>query len=74
LIVIGQPTDGKSRTVYEIVRQMKGWIVASPAKQSSVKLDEALAALKGKRIVLLAEDLQEYVGGSVDLGELLSVW
>src|SRR5579875_2751466 len=73
IVVIGQPTDGKTRTAFEIIRRMRGWVVVRPPKQGPIRQADASAALKDTRVVLLADDLQEYVGGSVDLEDLLRV-
>ncbi len=70
-VLLGQPLDGKSRTVYEIIRRLDGYEVVRPFKQKAIAdLGDTLSRMKGRRVILLLEDLNEYVDCSVDLLEL----
>jgi len=66
----GQPTDGKSRTIYEVIRRMDGYHVVSPKKGDLPGDEDIGLLLKGREIVLLLDDLTNYVGAGLDLREL----
>lgn len=69
LVIVGQPLDGKSRSLYEIVKSVGGFTVVTPHKDKPVPSDDLFAVLKGKRVMLLVEDLNDYVGATVDMSE-----
>jgi membrane protein implicated in regulation of membrane protease activity len=66
----GQPTDGKSRTIYEVIRRMDGYHVVSPKLKDGLSHEDIGLLLKGRKIVLLLDDLTNYVGAGLDLREL----
>jgi tetratricopeptide (TPR) repeat protein len=68
-VLLGQPLDGKSRTLYEIVMQMAGYRVVRPSPSKGLPQDEEFSLLEGERVILLLEDLHNYVGRRVDLLE-----
>lgn len=69
-VLIGPPTDGKTRTLFEIVRCMDGWDVLKPKVNEKVpEKDDLSLILKKKRVVLLLDDLRDYVGRELDLIE-----
>ena len=66
LLLVGQPTEGKTRTLFEIVRHLKGYVVVRP-KHNENPSSEALQLLKGKYVVCLLDDLNHFAGTLVDL-------
>jgi len=66
----GQPTDGKSRTIYEVIRRMYGYHIVSPKKGDLPGDEDIGLLLKGREIVLLLDDLTNYAGAKLDLLEL----
>jgi tetratricopeptide (TPR) repeat protein len=70
IVLLGQPLDGKSRTLYEILSEMNGYLVVKPFLSKGLPGDDALELVDGKNVILLLEDLHEYVGRQIDLPEL----
>jgi tetratricopeptide (TPR) repeat protein len=71
-VLHGPPTAGKSRTLFEIVRGMNGWIVVSPKKDVETPPSEVFEELfAGRRAILLLEDLNDYAEGTVDLSRFV---
>jgi len=68
-VLLGQPLDGKSRTLYEILSRLHGYLVVKPSLSKGLPGDDALSLVEGKNVVLLLEDLHEYVGRQTDLSE-----
>jgi hypothetical protein len=66
----GPPTDGKSRTLYEVIRSMDGYDVVSPKIKAGPGDEDIGLLLKGRKVVLLLDDLTNYVGADLDLREL----
>ncbi len=65
LIILGQPTMGESRTLYEVVKKLPDWLVVKPKKDQPFPTPEALnALLADQRVVLVLEDLNDYAAGS----------
>jgi tetratricopeptide (TPR) repeat protein len=69
LVLLGQPLDGKSRTLYEIVGRMDEYRVVRPSPSKGLPRDEDFSLLDGERVILLLEDLHNYMGRQVDLLE-----
>jgi tetratricopeptide (TPR) repeat protein len=69
-VLLGQPLDGKSRTLYEILSRLRGRQVVRPSLSKGIPREDALSLVEGKHVILLLEDLHEYVGGRIDLPEL----
>ncbi|MBI2303537.1 MAG: tetratricopeptide repeat protein [Chloroflexi bacterium] len=68
-ILVGQPTDGKSRTLYEVVHGLRGHTVIRPKRNHHPSKD-ALSLVSGKAVILLLDDLNFYVDAEVDLLQL----
>lgn len=66
LLLVGVPTEGKTRTLYELVKRTSGCVVVRPKRERSPS-DEALALLAGKRVICLLDDINSYAGTPVDL-------
>ncbi len=67
LLLIGQPLEGKSRTLYELLKRLKGHIVVRPIPDRPVPPDDVFTPFKGNHVVLLLDDLTDFLGKSVDL-------
>ncbi len=59
-VLLGQPLEGKSRTLYQVVSQMNGYTVVTPSREKGEIPDNAFSLLKGRRIILLLDDLDTY--------------
>jgi tetratricopeptide (TPR) repeat protein len=68
LVLLGQPLEGKTRTLYEIVRQLTDYQVVQPMNRPTPP-DEAFTLFQGARVILLLEDLNNYASGILDLRE-----
>lgn len=67
-ILLGQPLDGKSHTLYEVVKRMEGYQVLKPHRYRPVPDDNAFAlVLKGRKVILLLDDLTEYSESTVNV-------
>lgn len=69
-MLIGQPLDGKSRTLFEVLKKVEGHHVLRPSLSKGMPDKEALSLVEGKNVILLLEDLHEYAGSQIDLPEL----
>jgi tetratricopeptide (TPR) repeat protein len=69
-VLVGAPLDGKSRTLYEIVRRMYGYEVLKPNPKKELPEDFSLLVKEDQRVVLLLDDVTKYVGSKIDLTEL----
>ena len=56
LLLIGNPTDGKTRTLYEVVRRLENFIVIR-TRSNRAPSDDALQLLANKNVVYLLDDL-----------------
>lgn len=67
-VLLGPPLSGKSRTLYEIVKRLEGFIAMAPPDEGGLPEDEAFSRLlTGKRVVVILEDLNDYVAHSFPL-------
>jgi len=64
--VIGTPTAGKSRTLYETLKKSEDILVMKP-RTDKLPSDEALNLCKDKRVVILLDDLEKYAGATLDI-------
>jgi tetratricopeptide (TPR) repeat protein len=70
-VLLGQPLDGKSRTLYEVLSRLNGYQIVKPSLSEGMPGEDAVLLLVGgKDVILLLEDLHEYVGAQIDLPEL----
>lgn len=69
-ILLGQPLDGKSRTLYDILSRAAGWQILQPSLSKGMPDDEALSLVEDQDVILLLEDLHEYAGARIELSEL----
>jgi len=60
-VLLGPPLDGKSRTLFEIVKSMEGYLVTTPHPYETVPDDRDFSLLlKDQKVVLLLDDLTKY--------------
>ena len=69
-VLLGQPLDGKSRTLYEILSSAAGWHILQPSLSKGMPDDEAFSLIEDQQVILLLEDLHEYAGARIVLPEL----
>lgn len=61
-VLLGPPLSGKSRTLYETVKRLDGFVAMAPPEEGGLPEDEAFSRLvKGKRVIVVLEDLNDYV-------------
>ncbi len=69
VILIGQPLEGKSRTLYEIITHMTGYDVVRPFRDRPIPV-EACAVFAQRRVLVLLDELNHYApAGGPDLLE-----
>ena len=61
IVLIGPPLDGKTRTLFETIRGMKGWWVLRLHKDRAAPWAQTVA-LDGKKVIVLLDDLPDYSG------------
>ena len=73
-VLLGPPLSGKSRTVYEVLKRLKDYVAIAPKR--SVGLlpdgDAFVRATKGKKVVLILEDLSDYFSSGFPLNEFVA--
>ncbi len=67
VLLLGQPLEGKSRTLYEVLKRLDSHIVVTPILDRPVPSDDAFRILKGRRTILLLNDLTDLVDRPIDL-------
>jgi tetratricopeptide (TPR) repeat protein len=65
IILIGKPTEGKTRTLYEIIRRLTDFTIIS-FETNKLCSDEALNLLKGKKVLWLFDNMNRYDGSTKD--------
>lgn len=68
MLLVGVPTEGKTRTLFELVKRTHGFVVVRP-KRDAPPSDEAIALLSGCKVICLLDDVNSYAGTSIDLGD-----
>lgn len=67
-VILGQPTMGKTRTLYEVVSGLHDWFIVSPRKDRPVPDSDAFEEIiSTRKVVLLLDDLNDFAGSQVDL-------
>lgn len=67
ILLIGKPTEGKTRTLYEIARGLKGYVVVQP--KNPLPSPEAMELLRGQKVLCLFDDINTSVEKQIDLFE-----
>ncbi|MPY87172.1 MAG: hypothetical protein GEU99_04550 [Luteitalea sp.] len=65
-LLIGQPTEGKTRTLYEVLSRVQNCVVVRP-RRDRMPSDQAFTLLKDARVVCLVDDLNYFVEAPLDL-------
>jgi tetratricopeptide (TPR) repeat protein len=65
-LLIGRPTEGKTRTLFEVAKRLRGFMVVRPRRDRPPGAD-AVALLRGRRVLLLIDDLGSFAGSAIDL-------
>jgi tetratricopeptide (TPR) repeat protein len=72
-VLLSSPLSGKSRTLYEVAKRMQGYKLLSPMKSREVPEDRTFSMLlKGRQVILLLEDLNDYISSGTPLQEIAS--
>lgn len=64
-LLVGRPTEGKTRTLLEISRRLEGFVVVQPGDRFPSK--EAFALLKKRNVLCLFDDINLAVEREIDL-------
>ncbi len=68
VILLGQPTEGKTRTAFELIRALEDWIVIRPRKDLPVPPPETFSELvRLRNVVLFLDNLNDYSEFPLDL-------
>lgn len=70
LLLIGQPTEGKSRTLYEVLKGLRGYQLVAPKKD--LPSEEAFELLRDRCVVCVLDDVNQMVGQGSDVVEFCS--
>lgn len=61
-VLLGPPLSGKSRTLYETVKRLDGFVAIAPPEEGGLPEDKAFSRLlTGKSVVVVLDDLNDYV-------------
>jgi hypothetical protein len=66
ILLVGAPMEGKTRTLFEVIKRVEGFIVISPKRERSPS-DRALELLAGKKVICLLNDLNSYTQSQSDV-------
>lgn len=69
-VLLGSPTTGKSRVLFNVLKSTPGIIVMKP-RTDHFPSNDALRLCVNKLTVILLDDLNEYASGSIDIATLL---
>lgn len=66
--IVGEPTDGKTRTLYEVLKdvRLRHYMICRPLT-SRTPSEQGLRLLQRRRVLLLLDDINDYAGSAVDL-------
>jgi tetratricopeptide (TPR) repeat protein len=67
-VLLGQPLDGKTRMLYEVVRRLPEYWVVRPG-DTPTPSEAAFEIFEGRRVVFVLDDLNGYTQGIPDLKE-----
>jgi hypothetical protein len=66
-LLLGRPTEGKTRTIFEVIHRLKSHWVVQP--RFPLPSDEALGLLRGHRVVCMFDDINQSQQAGVDLAD-----
>ncbi|MEI2617901.1 MAG: tetratricopeptide repeat protein [Thermomicrobiales bacterium] len=67
VVLLGEPTDGKTRTLYDIVHRLPDHHVVVPIIDQPTPEPDAFKILAGRRVILMLDNLTDFVDAAVDL-------
>ena len=67
-LLVGYPYSGKTLTLFNIMRRLRGYVVVTPDSARPVPDEDLFALLKGKKAVILLDNLATYAERNYDLG------
>lgn len=70
LLLVGQPTEGKTRTAYELLKGLPDFTVVSIRPDRAIPDSDAFSVFEDKSVVIFIDNLSDYVGYSIDLTRL----
>jgi tetratricopeptide (TPR) repeat protein len=70
ILLVGAPMEGKTRTLFEVIKRVEGFTVISP-KREGPPSDDALQLLADKKVVCLINDLNSYAHAQSDVLALI---
>jgi tetratricopeptide (TPR) repeat protein len=71
VVILGQPLDGKSVFLYQTIKRLTDHLLVMPPKQGPGPSPAALDLLRGKRVVLLLDDLDRFLQTRGDLNDVV---
>lgn len=69
VLLVGQPTEGKTRTLFETAKTLSDFIVICPHHDRNPS-EESVGILKGRNVLLLLDDLNQFDGAPVNVALL----
>lgn len=66
VLLIGMPTEGKTRTLFEVVRSLSGFVVVRPRSESRPS-ESALALIANRNVICLFDDINAYASSPTQL-------
>jgi tetratricopeptide (TPR) repeat protein len=70
-VLLGEPTDGKTRTIYEVTSKLQGYEVAVLRRANLDNIQKLLPRIRSRHVVLLVDEIERYAGTESDLTELM---
>lgn len=67
VIIVGSPLQGKTRSLYELLKRLHNYHIIIPIRDKAAPDDDAFLCVKNKNVILLLDDLESYVGAVLDL-------
>jgi len=67
IVLLGEPTDGKTRTLYDVVCRLLDHHLVAPIIDQPTPEPDAFKILAGRSVILMLDNLTDFVDASVDL-------
>ena len=67
ILLVGQPTEGKTRTAYELLKGLSDFTVLRIKSNKSTFDNDAFSIIKNKSVIIFIDDLSDYIDGKTDL-------
>ena len=68
--LLGQQTDGKTRTIFEVCKRLINYTILRP-RIARTPSNTAIQLLKGKNVIIFFDDLEQYVRKEYDPKEMI---